>query len=113
MKNELTCPEWLSRARALWPSGGAPAGLDKKWSPEWIQRFLVYLEKRNEGELPLQLPSYGTVDSFERFIRESWKLEEWQVEQARRAVDWVIDAAEPIAGSIQYSCSGLFQKTSY
>ena len=105
MKSESNCPEWLSRARALWPSGGAPGGLDRNWSPKWIKRFLVYLEKRNRGVLPQELPGYGVVDSFERFLRQSWKLEDWQVEQARRAVDWLIDAtgshrAEPAAGEM-------------
>ncbi len=47
MKNESNCPEWLDRARALWPSRGAAVGLDKNWSPKWIKRFIVYLEKPN------------------------------------------------------------------
>ncbi len=93
MKSESNRIEWLERARALWPSGSAPAGLDSKWSPIWIKRFLVYLEQCNEGAIPSRLPSYDTARSFENALREEWKLEDWQVEQAGRAVDWLLDAA--------------------
>ncbi|MBK1880564.1 phage integrase N-terminal SAM-like domain-containing protein [Pelagicoccus mobilis] len=86
-------PEWLCRARRLWAKDGAPAGLDEKWSPVWMKRFLVYLEKRNKGSLPEGLPSYATAHSFKRMIEERWKVEDWQVEQAGKAVDWLLDAA--------------------
>ncbi|EDY84092.1 integron integrase subfamily, putative [Verrucomicrobiia bacterium DG1235] len=93
MKSESNSPEWLCRARALWPSGSAPAGLDMKWSPEWIKKFLTYLERRNDGALPEETPGYGAADSFDRMLRDSWKLEDWRVDSARRAVDWLLDAA--------------------
>ncbi len=58
-----------------------------------MKRFLTYLEKRNDGRLPRTLPSYAVARSFERFLRETWKAEDWQVEQAGKAVDWLLDAA--------------------
>ncbi|MBD5780282.1 hypothetical protein IEN85_12335 [Pelagicoccus sp. NFK12] len=93
MTNEPDQPEWLRRARKLWIASGAPAGLDEAWSPKRIKRFLSYLEKRNGGRLPSALPSYAVARSFERFLRENWKVEDWQVEQAGKAVDWLLDAA--------------------
>lgn len=86
-------PDWLCRARKRWACGGVPAGLDEKWSPYWIKRFLGYLEKRNDGRLPVGLPSYSEARGFENFIRERWKAEDWKVEQAGKAVDWLLDAA--------------------
>lgn len=58
-----------------------------------MKRFLTYLEKRNGGRLPSALPSYAVARSFERFLKEKWKAEDWQVEQAGKAVDWLLDAA--------------------
>lgn len=93
MSKITVIPEWLRRARSIWTEKGVPAGLDEKWSAVWIKRFIGYLEKRNKGALPKGLPGYSVAGSFERFLRENWKVEDWQVEQARRAVDWLLDAA--------------------
>ncbi len=92
-KKESFAPEWLRRARRLWTSAGVPAGLDAKWSPDWIKRFLRFLELRNGGELPSELPRYDAAAAFERMLREKWEVEDWKVERARRAVDWLLDAA--------------------
>ncbi len=39
-------PQWLRSARAAWPNGSAPRGLDPKWSPHWIKKLLGYLERQ-------------------------------------------------------------------
>lgn len=52
-----------------------------------------YLERRNKGSLPRVLPSYADARAFERFLREKWTVEDWQVEQAGKAIDWLLDAA--------------------
>ena len=49
---------------------------------------MVYLERRNKGALPERTPSMGVVASFCRFIEEKWEVEDWQLEQARAALDW-------------------------
>ncbi len=93
MKESKTAgPAWLLRARKAW-SADASRPSDEKNAVYWIGKFLKYLERRNGGSLPGEVPSFGVVGSFCRFIEEKWECEEWQVQQARRALVWFGEAA--------------------
>ena len=93
MKDEETFPSWLTRARSRWPKEPSARGLDPLWTPRWIKNFLGYLKARNGGELPGEPPRYGIVDAYCRFLGTRWKAEDWKIEQARTAVEWLLDAA--------------------
>ncbi len=81
-------PDWLARARSNWKSKEAPLP-DAKWSAHWIKKFLGYLEVRNDGKLPERCPSWSVVSSFLRFMVEKWECDDWKVEQAWTALDWL------------------------
>ena len=85
MKKPLSEPHWLRMARSRWPEG-----LDSKWSPYWIKKFLGYLEMRNQGRLPDFPPEYGIAESFCRFIGQEREVEDWKIEQARNAIHWLL-----------------------
>jgi len=92
MNEETDLPAWLATARAAWPRGATPSGLDAKWSPYWINKFLVYVKARNGGKLPERCPRPGLADAFCRFIGTQWGVEDWKVEQARGAAEWLLEA---------------------
>ncbi|MDQ8200849.1 hypothetical protein QEH56_21965 [Pelagicoccus enzymogenes] len=91
-KSAADAPAWLKRARLSWNSTETPPP-SRRWTAYWVKKFLVYLERRNGGAPPDGVPSMGGVSSFLRFIVENWEVEDWQSEQAGKAVDWLLDAA--------------------
>jgi len=75
-------PLWLSKARKAWKDP-ITRPRDTRWTGFWVEKFLVYLRRRNQGTLPKNSPDSRVLDSFFRFIAENWELEDWKLNQAK------------------------------
>ncbi len=82
-------PWWIDCARAAIKGGKGPEGVQPKWALRWVDRLVVYVERRNEGELPDDAPGPRMTEAFVRFLAKNWTLSEFALEQARTTMEWL------------------------